>query len=74
MSIRFWRAKRALECGGLTPLSQKSSDWYSRSDFHNITASAVVLGSRSAAAVVSRPNRHRCEDQTCDENKGRADR
>ena len=47
-----------------TPLSQKSSDWHSRSEFHSVTESAVVLESHTAAAVVSPLNRHQCEDRT----------
>jgi hypothetical protein len=63
-----------LERGGLTPLLEKRSDWHSRSEFHNVTDLAVVLDSRTAAAVVFQLTRHQCDDRTRDRSKGRADR
>ena len=58
----------------LTPLLEKRSDWYSRAELHSVTESAVVLESRTAAAVVSQLNRRQCEDRTPGENTRRAGR
>ncbi len=58
----------------LTPLLQKRSDWHSHSEFHRVTESGVVLESRTAAAAVSRLNRHQCDHRTHDKNTRRAGR
>jgi len=58
----------------LTPLLEKRSDWYSRAELHSVTASGVVLESRTAAAVVSQLNRRQCEDRIFRENTRRAGR
>ena len=45
-----------------------------RGAFLSVTESGVVLGSRTAAVVVSQLNRYRCADRTRGGNKDRADR
>ena len=58
----------------LTPLLERRSDWHSRSEFQSVTELAVVLESRTGAAVVSRLNRHQCDDRTHGKNTRRAGR